>query len=93
MAKKKTAKPNASGAPATPASPSDAYVGRVKSQFDQGSYAGVRKLAAAAPADLTPAAKAQLDAIVGMTRVDPVQLAIAVGGIVLVLIVGLLTLS
>lgn len=94
MAKrKKNNKGNVDNQPASEPSASDAYVERVQNQFDIGSYAGVNRLAHAAPADLDGAAKAKLDEVVGMTKIDPVQLAIGAGGLLLVIIVGLLTLS
>jgi hypothetical protein len=64
----------------------------VRAAFDAGSYAGVRRLALTIPADATPEARAEIDHLVRTVALDPVQIAVGVGALVVVVLVGFLTL-
>lgn len=97
MAKKKSGKAKKARAPADPVVKAKhagaVFVDRVAEALDRGSYAGVQRLAASPSVELDEESRAQVEELVELTKVDPVQIGVAAFAIVATLLVAAISLT
>lgn len=91
MAKKK-GKPKGQGSGEAAKKDVPPVVKAIEEAFERGNFAGVQKLAAQA-GELDDEARARVEALVERTKTDPRAWLIGAGAVLLVLLVGLFTLS